>query len=228
MCVFVINKFIPSIRKEHTSWANQLLKKGKRRLISDIRRSMGDGQTLVYILETLGRWWYIFETAITVFFFVSGIRQTHLYRSYSCKENKGISKINWYMFPQKIFICMLIFHNPAFRQFRLQLSKTLEVKSGLSLFPSQGSSSLAQSVKICYSLLGLLVSIYFLWLLIGRSNITILKFSHKFDLILAIVWSVDVVWKVNIMWIFPKPQAHCRRTFRQYSVCLFISVVIKI
>lgn len=82
---------------------------------------------------------------------------------------------------------MLIFHNTALRQFRLQLSKTLEVKSGLSLFPSQGSSSLAQSVKICYSLLGLLVSIYFLWLLIGRSNITILKFSHKFDLILAIV-----------------------------------------
>ena len=51
--LFII--FIPSILKEHTSWANQLLKKGKRRPISDIRRSIGDGQTLVYILETLGR-----------------------------------------------------------------------------------------------------------------------------------------------------------------------------
>ena len=41
--------------KDHTSWANQLLKRGKRRLISDIRRSVGDGQTLVYLLETLGK-----------------------------------------------------------------------------------------------------------------------------------------------------------------------------
>lgn len=41
--------------KEHTFWANDLLKKGKRRLISDIRRSIGDGQTLVYILEILGK-----------------------------------------------------------------------------------------------------------------------------------------------------------------------------
>lgn len=39
--------------QDHTSWANQLLKRGKRRLISDIRRSVGDGQTLVYLLETL-------------------------------------------------------------------------------------------------------------------------------------------------------------------------------
>jgi len=39
--------------EDHTSWANHLLKKGKRRTISDIRRSIGDGQTLVYILETL-------------------------------------------------------------------------------------------------------------------------------------------------------------------------------
>lgn len=40
--------------KDHTSWANYLLKRGKRRAISDIRRSIGDGQTLVFILETLG------------------------------------------------------------------------------------------------------------------------------------------------------------------------------
>ncbi|PFX19168.1 Neuron navigator 3 [Stylophora pistillata] len=39
--------------EEHTFWANNLLKRGKRRLISDIRRSIGDGQTLVYVLETL-------------------------------------------------------------------------------------------------------------------------------------------------------------------------------
>lgn len=44
------------VQKDHTSWANHLLKRGKRRTISDIRRSIGDGQTLVYILETLGRW----------------------------------------------------------------------------------------------------------------------------------------------------------------------------
>lgn len=41
--------------QEHTFWANNLLKRGKRRLISDIRRSIGDGQTLVYVLETLGK-----------------------------------------------------------------------------------------------------------------------------------------------------------------------------
>ena len=76
------------------------------------------------------------------------------------------------MFPQKIFICMQIFRNPALREFRLQFSKTREVKSCLSLFPSQGSSSFEQDAKICYSSLGLLVSIYFRWLLIGWSNIT--------------------------------------------------------
>lgn len=43
--------------QEHTFWANNLLKRGKRRLISDIRRSIGDGQTLVYVLETLGKNW---------------------------------------------------------------------------------------------------------------------------------------------------------------------------
>lgn len=40
--------------KDFTSWANHLLKRGKRRTISDIRRSVGDGQTLVHILEILG------------------------------------------------------------------------------------------------------------------------------------------------------------------------------
>ena len=40
--------------KDFTSWANHLLKRGKRRTISDIRRSIGDGQTLVHILEILG------------------------------------------------------------------------------------------------------------------------------------------------------------------------------
>lgn len=39
--------------QDHTSWVNQLLKRGRRRLISDIRRSIGDGQTLVNLLETL-------------------------------------------------------------------------------------------------------------------------------------------------------------------------------
>lgn len=45
--------------KEHTAWANQLLKRGKRRTIADIRRSIGDGQTLVYILETLGKVYFL-------------------------------------------------------------------------------------------------------------------------------------------------------------------------
>lgn len=39
--------------EDFTSWANHLLKRGKRRTISDIRRSIGDGQTLVHILEIL-------------------------------------------------------------------------------------------------------------------------------------------------------------------------------
>lgn len=50
----IIALFFVFYSKDFTSWANHLLKRGKRRTISDIRRSIGDGQTLVHILEILG------------------------------------------------------------------------------------------------------------------------------------------------------------------------------
>ncbi|KAK3715078.1 hypothetical protein QZH41_012138, partial [Actinostola sp. cb2023] len=40
---------------EFTNWANALLKKGRHRAITDIRKTIGDGQTLVHMLELLAR-----------------------------------------------------------------------------------------------------------------------------------------------------------------------------
>lgn len=106
MKIIFINAFI---QKEHTSWANQLLKKGKRRPISDIRRSIGDGQTLVYILETLGEWCRIWDRSYASLFLI--LAKMHLYRFYSYKENKRNISSLIHVSIKDLRNCMQIFRN---------------------------------------------------------------------------------------------------------------------
>lgn len=50
------------ILQENTVWVNHFLKKSKRRTISDIRKSIGDGITLVYLLESLGKFYLLVKS----------------------------------------------------------------------------------------------------------------------------------------------------------------------
>lgn len=68
--------------KDFTSWANHLLKRGKRRTISDIRRSVGDGQTLVHILEILG------ELNYSRYFFKNHCLSYYIFVGLSLKQNQ--------------------------------------------------------------------------------------------------------------------------------------------
>ena len=78
----IVALFFVFYSKDFTSWANHLLKRGKRRTISDIRRSIGDGQTLVHILEILG------EQNHSRYFFKNHCLSYYIFFGLSLKQNQ--------------------------------------------------------------------------------------------------------------------------------------------